>query len=154
MCNKHGITIEHTTPSAPQFNAKVEREFPALQNMTFATLMSSNLTEKEQMTHWAHAINGATILQNLQPRGQWKNACKAFGQKPPVQPKDLIKFGAKGWMAARKNIKAKWVEKSEPVMQVSCSKDGLSDTCIVCKKTSTGKRASMKTIPAVAGNSN
>jgi len=94
VCKRHGIKMEYTAPDTPQYNAKVEREFPTIRNMAYASLMASGLSNNEQMLHWAHAVDDATLMRNLQPRGNWANAFEPFDEKVPVRPEHLVKFGA------------------------------------------------------------
>ena len=70
--------------------------------MAYACLMASDMSENEQMLHWAHAVDDCTIARNLQPRGEWPNAYVPFGDKPPVKSKDLMPWGEKGWMTIHK----------------------------------------------------
>ena len=134
VCAVRDITMEYTALDTPQFNHKVEREFPVIRNMAYAALMESDLPENEQMVLWAHAIDDSTVLRNLQPRGEWSNAYEPFGEKVPVKPKDLVKFGARGFMAKRGKIKAKWTPKGEEVIRVGYAHDHPSDTYTVRKE--------------------
>jgi hypothetical protein len=94
VCAKHGgITMQFTSPHTPQHNAIVECKFPTIRNMAYACLQSSGMTEGEQMLHWAHAIDDCTIVRNLQPRKEWKNAYEPFNEEPPVKPQDMIPWG-------------------------------------------------------------
>ena len=130
-CSKHGTDMEFTAPHTPQFNANVERAFPAIRNMAYACLLSSGMTDHEQKLHWAHAVDDVTIMRNLQPRKGFKNAYKPFGEKPPVKSKDLVKFGAKGWMTLRKKYHPKFTPKAVPVIRVGYATEHSSDTYIV-----------------------
>jgi hypothetical protein len=104
--------MQFTAPHTPQQNSVVEREFPTIWNMAFACLQASDMSEAEQVLHWAHAINDCMIVRNLQPRKEWANAYEPFGEDPPVKAKDLIPWGAKGWMTIRSLIKPKWKPKA------------------------------------------
>jgi len=134
VCKWHGIKLEYTAPDTPQFNAKVEWAFPAIRNMAYTFLMSSGMTDTEQMVHWAHAINDSTIMKNLQPHGEWLNAYEPFGELAPVHPENLVKFGAQGWMIIWQKIQEKWTPKAEEVIWVGYAADDSSDTYIVWKK--------------------
>ena len=133
ICAKHGITMEFTAPHTPQLNAKVEREFPTVRNMAYACLMSSGMSQRMQMVHWAHALDDVTILRNLQPRKGFKDAYEPFGEKPPVKPEHLVPFGARGWMTKRNKIKTKWTPKAEEIIRVGYAADHPSDTYLVRK---------------------
>ena len=78
------------------------------------------------MKLWAHAVDDCTMARNLQPRKDWRNAYEAFGERPPVKSKDLMPWGAKGWMTTK--IKAKWQPKAVRVRRVSYAKNTSSDT--------------------------
>jgi len=134
ICAVRNITIKYTAPNTPQYNHKVEREFPVIRNMAYASLMESGMSDSEQMIHWAHAIDDSTVLRNLQPRGEWASAYEPFGEKIPVKPKDLVKFGAQGYMTKRSKIKAKWTPKAKEVIRVGYAHNHPSDTYIVRKK--------------------
>jgi len=60
--------------------------------MAYALLMASEMTDGEQMVHWAHAINDSTIMKNLQPRQEWPNAYEPFGESTSVCPEHLVKL--------------------------------------------------------------
>jgi hypothetical protein len=133
MCKSLGITPEFTAPHTPQFNAKVEREYPTIRNMAAACMTASDFSRSEQMLLWAHAVDDCTILRNLQPRGDYANAYEAFNEQPPVKTKDLIPWGAKGWMTKRDKIKPKWKPKATRVRRVGYAKNHSSDTYLVLK---------------------
>ena len=134
ICAKHGIVVEYTAPNTPQYNHKVEWAFPTIRNMAYASLLSSGMSESEQMVNWAHAVDDATLMHNLMPRGEWMNAYEPFGEKVPVKSKDLIKFGARGFMAKCNKIKAKWTLKAEEVIHLGYVHNHPSDTYVVKKK--------------------
>ena len=67
VCARHGIQMQYTAPNTLQHNAIIEREFPTIRNMAYACLMASDMSENEQMLHWAHAVDDCTIARNLQP---------------------------------------------------------------------------------------
>jgi transposase InsO family protein len=135
MCARLGITMQYTAPSTPQQNAIVEREFPTIQNMAYACLQVSSMSDSDQMLHWAHAIDDCTIVRNLQPCKSWLNAFEPFGKEPPVKAKDLVPWGASGWMTVRasNNIKPKWKPKAIQVTQAGYAKNHSSDMYIVLK---------------------
>ena len=134
ICAKHGIVVEYTAPNTPQYNHKVERAFPTIRNMAYASLLSSGMSESEQMVNWAHAVDDVTLMRNLMPRGEWMNVYEPFGEKVPVKSKDLIKFGARGFMAKCNKIKAKWMPKAEEVIHLGYAHNHPSDTYVVKKK--------------------
>jgi transposase InsO family protein len=134
ICTKHGITMQFTAPNTPQQNAIVEREFPTIRNMAYACLQASDMSDADQMLHWAHAVDDCTVARNLQPRKKWANAYEPFGEKPPVKPKDLVPWGAKGWMTNRTKIKGKFTPKAVRVTRMGYAKDHSSDTYIVLKE--------------------
>ena len=134
ICAKHGIVVEYTALNTLQYNHKVEQAFPTIQNMAYASLMSSGMSESEQMVNWAHAVDDVTLMRNLMPRGEWMNAYEPFGEKVPVKSKDLIKFGARGFMAKCNKIKAKWMPKAEEVIHLGYVHNHPSDMYVVKKK--------------------
>ena len=132
-CVELAITMEFTAPETAQFNGVVEREFPTIRNQAMACMLASEMSTGEQMLHWAHAVHDCTITRNLQPRGEYENAYVHFGEQPPVKPKDLVKWGAKGWMTKRNKIKTKWQPKAVRVTRVGYAEDHSSDSYIVWK---------------------
>ena len=66
-----------------------------------ACMFGSGMSSNEQMLHWAHAVDDCTTARNLQPRGDFENAYVPFGEQPLVKPKNLVPWGAKGWMTKR-----------------------------------------------------
>jgi len=128
-----GITVKRTAPNTPQFNAKVEREYPTIRNMAYACMMASWMEEEQYMLYWAYAIQDCTLARNLQARGDFANAFEAFGEKPPVKPKDLIPWGAKGWMTKRRKIKTKWTPNAVRITRLGYATDHSSDTYTVLK---------------------
>jgi len=138
LCRKFGVVMEYTAPHTPQFNGPVERAFPTVRNMAFASLMASDFSASEQKVQWANALQDATICRNLMPRGEFANAYKPFDEDPPVQPQHLMKFGAKGWMTIRTTMKTKWVPKAEEIRRIGYSLLHSSDTYLV-KKVSNGR---------------
>ena len=125
--------MQYTAPNTPQQNGIIEREFPTIRNMAYASLQASDMSESEQMSHWAHAIDDCTIVRNLQPRKEWSNAYEPFDEQPPVKAKDLMPWGAKGWMTTRETIKAKWKPKAIRVTRVGYAKNHASGTYIILK---------------------
>ena len=135
VCARLGITMQYTAPSTPQQNAIVEREFLTIRNMAYACLQASSMNDSNQMLHWAHAIDDCTIARNMQPRKEWKNAYEPFDEEPPVKAKDMLPWGAKGWMTIRNpsGIKPKWKPKAVRVTRVGYSHSHSSDTYTVLK---------------------
>jgi hypothetical protein len=82
--------MQFTAPHTPQHNAVVEQEFPPIQNMAFAWRQASDMSDTDQMLHWAIAVDYCTIVRNLQPRKWWANAYKPFDEQPPIKARDLM----------------------------------------------------------------
>ena len=133
LCAEFGIQMEFTAPNTPQFNANVERGFPTVRNMAYASLLASDLTEEEQGHQWANALQDATVCRNLIPRKGFPNAYDPFGEVPPVRPEHLAKFGEKGWMTLRTKLKTKFTPKAEAIRRVGYATDHSSDTYVVQK---------------------
>ena len=132
-CTNLGITIELTAPNTPQVNAQAEVAFIALRNRAHALMMGSDLSEAKCKTLWGLAVDEATTLDNLIPRLGWSNAYEPFMEKPPVKPKDMVRWGSRRWMTNRNKLKRKFQEKSQEVFRLAYTDNSSSDTYLVLK---------------------
>jgi len=134
ICMRYGIKMEYTTPNMLQFNGAVERAFPTVRNMAYASLLASDFDKGEQKIQWANAIQDAMICRNLMPRKNFKATYEPFGEDIPVKPEHLMKFGQKGWTTIRQKIKEKFTPKAEEVKRVGYAMEHSSDSYVVWKK--------------------
>jgi hypothetical protein len=155
-CDSKGITVEYTAPYTPQWNGKAERAFPHLRNKAHACMDASDirkdapsvvrLSEGTAMNPkgipvqlWAHAVDDATVMDNLLPRKGFSTGYKAFGLKPPVKPKHLAPWGVRGYITKpKKKGQRHWIPKAEKGYRVGYP-DKHASGCYLVFKASTGR---------------
>jgi hypothetical protein len=105
--------LEHTAPNTPQMNGVVERAFVTIRDKGFSMMLDAKLTPNARKLLWSHAMDTATILDNLLPRrDSTTNAYQMWGERTPVDRHDLKEWGRIAYVTKRERIKPKLTPKA------------------------------------------
>lgn len=105
--------LEHSAPNTPQMNGVVEHAFVTIRDRGLVMLLDAKLRRTPKKLFWSHAMDTATILDNLLPRkDSTENAYELWGEQAPVDRHDLKEWGRLAYGTKRDRIKPKLTPKA------------------------------------------
>ena len=115
-----GITIEKTPPNTPQYNGRIERQFPVKISMAMAMIWSAGFTKDIKKRTFNLAVETAIFLNDIAPTTRNKIPAYELWNNEPSHWKivDLNEFGRIGIVKINDKYVKKGNEKGTPMIMV------------------------------------